>query len=390
MFLMEEAIRIKRKSRASARTAASIVHRSDDCHFKKDGSKGKDNNNKNRNAGGGNKKFLKCAYCKKSGHTEDSCWKKAADEKKGEAANMAKEEHVIICVEIDSDDDDSVPPPLISRRYTELDDSSNNDDNDGNDSIPSPLISRKYADMDDSSDDDDSVPPLTIHNRKCMYDTDSLDDDSVPPLMIGGAGWDTDSSNDEPPALLKAKNKENKYFTGIPREGDRRAYVCFYVDSDSDDSDDEDDIDDDDSFTGFDFNEGFYHVPIQESHFTKSFDFNSAPEEFDLDSKYSSDESIDNVMDFEDPGIDEDNVEDLGKVHFEDVSELEGFELIAEPTTEFGNTCNVSMAQDTTMLLKEIKDTKDLWIADTGATCHLTNREDGMTKLTSSDKEIHI
>jgi predicted transcriptional regulator with HTH domain len=46
------------------------------------------------------------------------------------------------------------------------------------------------------------------------------------------------------------------------------------------------------------------------------------------------------------------------------------------------------MVNETSFILREIKDTKDLWIAVTGATCHLTNRDDGMTNLTSSDKEI--
>ena len=111
-------------------------------------------------------------------------------------------------------------------------------------------------------------------------------------------------------------------------------------------------------------------------------------EEFDLDSETSSDESFDNVMDFDILSEDEDEFEDEKIFSFEDFAELEGIALMLQQVSEEGGDCHISMANETSFLLKEIKDTKDLWIADTGATCHLTNRADGMINLTSSDKEI--
>ena len=234
----------KKKIKGKCWNCGKYGHKSEECRSKKEVTNGNDGSNKSEKSGGG-KKFMKCTYCKKSGHTDDHCWKKAADAKKGESANMAKEENVLMCVEIDSDDE-SVPPPLISRGY-ESDDSSDDE------SVPPPLISRGYE-SDDSSDDE-SIPP---------------------PLISRASGYDTDSSDEEPPKLIK--KKENKYFTGIPRPGDRRAYVCFY-DSDSDDSDFEEDDDDDESVADFDFNEGMevsqvFEEDDDEEEHTKVFDFN--------------------------------------------------------------------------------------------------------------------
>jgi hypothetical protein len=300
----------QKKIKGNAGAVAS--HKLDDCHWKKEESATNDGNNKSGNFYGGNKKFMKCIYCKKSGHTEDHCWKKTADEMKGEKASMAKEEHVIMCVEIDSDDD-SVPPPLIS--------------------------------------------------HVCKHDSDISDEEPSTPVKV------------------------NKYFTGIPRLGDRRAYVCFY-DSDSDSEFDDDE--DDDSITVFDFNDdlemtqmdvtkSFFQLPILEN--PKILESSSASQSLKSDSHDDCDESVDNVLDFEDTTGGDDT----------DSTELEGFACMAKHTNkELGGICNVSMAAETSFLLKEIKDTKDLWIADTGATCHLTNREDGMINLTSSNKEIRM
>jgi len=55
-------------------------HRKDDCRAPGGGAHKQKNGNNN-----GNRKFLKCTYCNKSGHVEEKCWKKKADEKEEEA-----------------------------------------------------------------------------------------------------------------------------------------------------------------------------------------------------------------------------------------------------------------------------------------------------------------
>ena len=376
----EKALVTKERNRLQCFHCGKFGHKKPDCHHKDDGKpdkiKPKNNNNRQRNGGGGRKI---CSYCNKRGHDASVCFKKKADERNANSnsngnsdrANVAEDdcsqssdEHVMMTFEEVDDYDASTYASKSSDREQE------------------------YIDFEMEQELLDLFRPTKIRSKKVeklftpydefgnktyikFYDSDDdSDDDPVP----------YDDHTDE-----EMKDEEDDNLSTIAHEKP----VSFFPSNESFDDDDDEDADKD---------------------CDKVFDIGS----FTTMMKnpvvpfYSSDQSVDDESTLEDTEKQNENQkdekDDLAKIFDESIADflslIEDQEITScSPTTatfdelKLCETKKLTSLQDSPedFVSDEVYTASDgkkknfqdstIFIADTGATCHIKTDTIGLTNL---------